>query len=123
MLHVKFRYCEEGTKFETKWKIFIKFIFRILGSIQVTLKTRENMPSYVKREFEVYNSRVEEEVTLTHFAYSGWGDAPQRPRSPNPGLGSPEMPANTTGLLDLVEHALAHKVEASLPGPIAVHCR
>ena len=75
------------------------------------------MPSYVKREFEVYNSRVEEEVTLTHFAYSGWGDAPQRPRSPNPGLGSPEMPANTTGLLDLVEHALAHKVEASLPGP------
>ena len=123
MLHVKFRYSEKGPKFETKWEILIKFIFLILGSIQVTLKTRENMPSYVKREFEVYNSRVEEEVTLTHFAYSGWGDAPQRPRSPNPGLGSPEMPANTTGLLDLVEHALAHKVEASLPGPIAVHCR
>ena len=104
-------------------RLFIIFFFKILGSIQVTLKTRENMPSYVKREFEVYNSRVEEEVILTHFAYSGWGDAPQRPRSPNPGLGSPEMPANTTGLLDLVEHALAHKVEASLPGPIAVHCR
>ena len=62
-------------------------------------------------------------VNLTHFAYSGWGDAPQRPRSPNPGQGSPEVPKATTGLLDLVEHALAHKVEASLPGPIAVHCR
>ena len=68
-------------------------------------------------------SKVEEEVNLTHFAYSGWGDAPQRPRSPNPGQGSPEVPKATTGLLDLVEHALAHKVEASLPGPIAVHCR
>ena len=93
------------------------------GSIQVTLKSRESMPSYVKREFVVYNTKVEEEVTLCHFAYSGWGDAPQRPRSPNPGQGSPEVPAATTGLLDLVEHALAHKVEASLPGPIAVHCR
>lgn len=93
------------------------------GSIQVTLKARESMPSYVKREFVVYNTRVEEEVSMTHFAYSGWGDAPQRPRSPNPGQGSPEMPATTTGLLDLVEHALAHKIEASLPGPIAVHCR
>ena len=70
-----------------------------------------------------FYSKVEEEVNLTHFAYSGWGDAPQRPRSPNPGQGSPEVPKATTGLLDLVEHALAHKVEASLPGPIAVHCR
>merc|ERR1719433_2536578 len=93
------------------------------GSLQVTLKTKEAMPSYVKREFVIYNSKVEEEVNLTHFAYSGWGDAPQRPRSPNPGQGSPEVPKATTGLLDLVEHALAHKVEASLPGPIAVHCR
>ncbi len=93
------------------------------GSIQVTLKARENMPSYVKREFVVYNMKVEEEVSLAHFAYSGWGDAPQRPRSPNPGQGSPEMPNATTGLLDLVEHSLAHKIEASLPGPIAVHCR
>ena len=93
------------------------------GSLQVTLKSKDNMPSYVKREFVVYNMKVEEEVQLTHFAYSGWGDAPQRPRSPNPGQGSPEVPQNTTGLLDLVEHALAHKVEASLPGPIAVHCR
>ena len=93
------------------------------GSLQITLKSKESMPSYVKREFVVYNSKVEEEVNLTHFAYSGWGDAPQRPRSPNPGQGSPEVPKATTGLLDLVEHALAHKVEASLPGPIAVHCR
>jgi hypothetical protein len=92
-------------------------------SIQVTLKTKESMPSYVKREFVIYNTKVEEEVSLTHFAYSGWGDAPQRPPSPNPGQGSPEVPATTHGLLDLVEHALAHKVQASLPGPIAVHCR
>ena len=95
----------------------------VFDSLQVTLKSKDNMPSYVKREFVVYNMKVEEEVQLTHFAYSGWGDAPQRPRSPNPGQGSPEVPSSTTGLLDLVEHALAHKVEASLPGPIAVHCR
>merc|ERR1719323_2048942 len=86
-------------------------------------KPKKPCHHHVKREFVIYNSKVEEEVTLTHFAYSGWGDAPQRPRSPNPGQGSPEVPKATTGLLDLVEHALAHKVEASLPGPIAVHCR
>lgn len=93
------------------------------GSLKVTLNVKDPMPSYIKREFTVYNSKVEEEVNLTHFAYSGWGDAPQRPPSPNPGQGSPEVPKSTHGLLDLVEHALAHKVEASLPGPIAVHCR
>ncbi len=49
---------------------------------------------------------------MTHFAYSSWtGDS------------SADVPSQSHGLLDLVEHALAHKAEAQLPGPIAVHCR
>ena len=34
------------------------------GSLQVTLKTKETMPSYIKREFVVYNTKVEEEVCI-----------------------------------------------------------
>ena len=97
------------------WRVFWKYLTFSNGS-SIT-------PSIYFALFFLPYSKVEEEVNLTHFAYSGWGDAPQRPRSPNPGQGSPEVPKATTGLLDLVEHALAHKVEASLPGPIAVHCR
>ena len=49
---------------------------------------------------------------MIHFAYSSWtGDS------------SADVPSQSHGLLDLVEHALAHKSEAQLPGPIAVHCR
>lgn len=56
--------------------------------------------------------QAEEEVTLTHFAYDSWkGDE------------ACDVPSKTHGLLDLVEHAAAHKIEASLPGPIAVHCK
>ena len=33
------------------------------------------------------------------------------------------VPSSTHGLLGLVEHALAHQEQASLTGPIAVHCR
>ncbi len=75
--------------------------------------SRESLPSYVKREFTIYNEKHEEEVHLSHFAYSGWKSKDSK--------GS--LPENTYGLLDLVEHATAHKVEASLPGPIAVHCK
>ena len=56
--------------------------------------------------------QTEEEVKLSHFSYNSWtGSEPS------------DVPAVSTGLLDLVEHATAHKTEASLPGPIAVHCR
>ena len=33
------------------------------------------------------------------------------------------LPENTHGLLDLIEHATAHKIEMRRSGPIAVHCR
>ena len=36
---------------------------------------------------------------------------------------SVQVPGSTHGILGLVEHALAHQEEASLTGPIAVHCR
>lgn len=86
------------------------------GALRVTLTGRERMPSYVKREFNVFNTKAEEEVTLTHFEYGSWpGD---------PGVEAPSaVPASTHGLLDLVEHATAHRTEAGLTGPIAVHCR
>jgi len=53
-------------------------------------------------------------VHLTHFHYTEWGG----------GGGAEEaVPGSTHGLLGLVEHALAHQEQASLTGPIAVHCR
>ena len=84
------------------------------GSIKVTLTSTEKLPSYVKREFLVYNTKVEEEVKMAHFAYLGYGNMMED---------SADVPADTHGLLGLVEHAMAHKIEASLPGPIAVHCK
>ena len=58
-----------------------------------------------------------EEVNLTHFHYTEWGV----------GVVDEEkeegVPSATHGLLGLVEHALAHQEQASLTGPIAVHCR
>jgi len=82
------------------------------GALKVTLNSKEKLPSYVKREFRVLNTKVEEEVSLMHFEYAAWsGDAAE------------DVPSSTHGLLDLVEHATAHRTEAGLSGPIAVHCR
>jgi len=53
-----------------------------------------------------------EEVQLTHFHYTEW-----------PGGEEDTVPSSTHGLLGLTEHALAHQEQASLTGPIAVHCR
>ena len=95
------------------------------GAMKVTLISKESLPSYIKREFTVYNAKTEEEVHLSHFAYSGWNSKSKIGAvSPSAGEESDEkMPESTYGLLDLVEHAMAHKIEASLPGPIAVHCK
>jgi len=79
------------------------------GALKVKLTGKEKLPSYVKREFSVLNSKVEEEVGLTHFEYSAWT-----------GEGSEDTPSSTHGLLDLVEHATASHGHG---GPIAVHCR
>ena len=54
--------------------------------------------------------QVDEEVQLTHFMYSGWK-----------GHDKDDVPNATHGFLDLVEHAMAHKAEANLTGPICVH--
>merc|ERR1712107_510147 len=59
-------------------------------------------------------SQAREEVHLTHFSYNEWPGS-----SDDTGL----VPSSTHGILGLVEHALAHQEEASLTGPIAVHCR
>ena len=57
-------------------------------------------------------SKTEDDANLTHFAYNSWtGNDPA------------EVPSKPHGLIDLVEHAMAHKVEQHLSGPIAVHCK
>jgi len=84
------------------------------GCMTVTLANRESRPSYVKREFLVCNTKAQEEVRLTHFYYSEWPGGVEELE---------QVPSSTHGLLGLVEHALAHQEEASLTGPIAVHCR
>ncbi len=97
------------------------------GALRVRLLAKEKLPSYVKREFEVCNTKVDEEVRLTHFEYLGWpGGSSSSSDSAAP------LPSSTHGLLDLVEHATAHKTERESPrspyssssssGPIAVHC-
>jgi len=85
------------------------------GYMTVSLVSRESRVSYVKREFKVVNTKAREEVHLTHFLYNEWsGESAEECTT---------VPSSTHGLLDLVEHALAHQEEASLTGPIAVHCR
>ena len=56
-------------------------------------------------------------MNLTHFAYNEW------PVGVSGAEDSGLVPGSTHGILGLVEHALAHQEEASLTGPIAVHCR
>ena len=106
------------------------------GALRVKLNSTEKLPCFVKREFSVFNEKVrrrydtnllrdcqkyslvgfesqtEDEANLTHFAFNSWtGNDPA------------EVPSKPHGLIDLVEHAMAHKVEQHLSGPIAVHCK
>eukprot|EP00095_Tigriopus_kingsejongensis_P005144 maker-scaffold100_size373717-snap-gene-2.51 protein:Tk05144 transcript:maker-scaffold100_size373717-snap-gene-2.51-mRNA-1 annotation:"receptor-type tyrosine-protein phosphatase alpha" len=82
------------------------------GNLHVKLVNSDHLPSYVKREFIVRNSKMDEEISLVHFMYSGWK-----------GQNASDVPSVTHGLLDLVEHANAFKTESGLPGPIAIHCK
>ena len=84
------------------------------GYMTVTLLNRETRVSYVKREFKVNNTKLREEVTLTHFSYNDWPGSTEE---------AGKVPGATHGLLGLVEHALAHQDQANNSGPIAVHCR
>ena len=84
------------------------------GYMTVTLLTRETRVSYVKREFKVNNTKLREEVNLTHFSYNDWPGSSEE---------TGQVPSSSHGLLGLVEHALAHQEQANNSGPIAVHCR
>ena len=119
--------------------------FAEYGAMRVSLDAREDLPSYVKRDFTVYNSKADDTVKLTHFCYGGW-----KKGKPNSPISQPKdaletassktksssdskesddeetsqlIPENSHGLLDLIEHATAHKIEMRRSGPIAVHCR
>ena len=123
--------------------------FAEFGSMRVSLDAREDLASYVRRDFTVYNSKADETVKLTHFAYSAWkkgetkgaaspstndmGDKLASPKTTSSTSNSTKhsgedesceyLPENTHGLLDIIEHATAHKTEMRRSGPIAVHCR
>ena len=123
--------------------------FAEYGAMRVSLDAREDLPSYVRRDFTVYNSKADDTVKLTHFSYGGWNKGQVKPGSPqnqnkddsktgslktsakvaseskaSDEEGSSQiLPENTHGLLDLIEHATAHKSEMRRSGPIAVHCR
>ena len=123
--------------------------FAEYGAMRVSLDAREDLPSYVKRDFTVYNSKADDTVKLTHFSYGGWKKSRGKPSSPssqnkddqqNTSLKAKAkvsneskeseseedielIPENSHGLLDLIEHATAHKIEMRRSGPIAVHCR
>ena len=87
--------------------------FSEFGSMRVSLDSVDDSKggSYVARELTVYNGKADESVRLTHFAFKKWPS------------GDNKLPDKTQGLLDLVEHATAHKTEMKRSGPIAVHCR
>ena len=124
--------------------------FAEYGAMRVSLDAREDLASYVRRDFTVYNSKADDTVKLTHFSYGGWNKSHGKPSSPSSqtddkskvviqktnskdssdpkGTEQEEdtsklLPENTHGLLDLIEHATAHKIEMRRSGPIAVHCR
>ena len=123
--------------------------FAEYGAMRVSLDAREDLASYVRRDFTVYNSKADDTVKLTHFSYGGWKKGPAKSSSslshdeaesetapPKPSSkttsetkeseeeeSSQFLPDNTHGLLDLIEHATAHKSEMRRSGPIAVHCR
>ena len=122
--------------------------FAEYGAMRVSLDAREDLASYVRRDFTVYNSKADDTVKLTHFSYGGWKKGYAKPSSPSSNNktaslkttakvtseskvqeqeeeedASQFLPENTHGLLDLIEHATAHKSEMRRSGPIAVHCR
>ena len=123
--------------------------FAEYGAMRVSLDAREDLASYVRRDFTVYNSKADDTVKLTHFSYGGWKKGPTKSSSSlsqneaESKTASPKasckttsetkeseeeessqfLPDNTHGLLDLIEHATAHKSEMRRSGPIAVHCR
>ena len=114
--------------------------FAEYGAMRVSLDAREDLASYVRRDFTVYNSKADDTVKLTHFSYGGWRNsqakAESKTASPKASIKNTaeskgsvngedpqSLPENSHGLLDLIEHATAHKTEMRRSGPIAVHCR
>ena len=57
--------------------------FAEYGAMRVSLDAREDLPSYVKRDFTVYNSKADDTVKLTHFSYGGWKTSRGKPSSPS----------------------------------------
>jgi len=90
------------------------------GSMRVSLDDMEDHACYVMRELTVYNGKADESVKLTHFAYKNWKSSAACSSIRESTV---ILPETTQGLLDLVEHATAHKAEMKWSGPIAVHCK
>ena len=57
--------------------------FAEYGAMRVSLDAREDLASYVRRDFTVYNSKADDTVKLTHFSYGGWNKSHGKPSSPS----------------------------------------
>jgi len=113
--------------------------FSEFGSMRVSLDAVEDHAFYTMRELTVYNGKADESVKLTHFAYKNWhnnsskkaaaagtaavNDSSSSRQQLQSDDSCVQLPDTTQGLLDLVEHATAHKAEMKWSGPIAVHCK
>jgi protein-tyrosine phosphatase len=75
----------------------------------------ESCPYYTKREFNVTNCKIDDQINVTQFQYHGWPTE------------SGAMPEVTRGMLEIVHQAQTHhdgKDEGdNQVKPILVHCR
>ncbi|XP_076346483.1 tyrosine-protein phosphatase 69D-like isoform X2 [Tachypleus tridentatus] len=75
--------------------------------IKVKFLNEETRESITKREFQVINTKNNDNHTLTQFQFLDW---------------SSTVPENTKVLIDLIEQAQQNKEQDSSSGPITVHC-
>ncbi|XP_022240528.1 tyrosine-protein phosphatase 69D-like [Limulus polyphemus] len=75
--------------------------------IKVKFQNEETRESITKREFQVINTKNNDNHTLTQFQFHDW---------------SSTVPENTIALIDLIEQAQQNKEQDPSSGPITVHC-
>ncbi|XP_065213530.1 tyrosine-protein phosphatase 69D isoform X3 [Planococcus citri] len=79
------------------------------GNISVKHLQSESCPYYTRREFYIANVKTDDNLVVTQYQYNGWPTV------------EGEVPEVTRGLIELMDHATQHAVNAG-PGPIVIHC-
>ncbi|XP_013772332.2 tyrosine-protein phosphatase 69D-like [Limulus polyphemus] len=75
--------------------------------IKVKFQNEETRENITKREFQVINTKNNDNHTLTQFQFLGW---------------SSTVPENTIAFIDLIEQAQQNKEQDPSSGPVTVHC-